>query len=359
MAKTHTEKVPLAGAKRATAAPTLADVARRAGVSSTTASFVLNNREAGIPAETRRRVLDAARDLRYTANALVTALKQRRMQTIGVHFNSARGMFPSDPVMGRALAGIGDAAHERRHHTLLYTGLPDGEGEVPAAAFLDRRVDGMVLVAPQIGSALLDEMADAHLPCAVLFSRCVPEGLAYVDADNAQGARLAVEHLAGLGHRRIAHLAGSSRSSNFVDRADAYRAALEDRGIPFDPSLVLPVDLSTDYRTVLPRLLALPEPPTALFCHSDGCAVRAIHAAAAMGVRVPDDLSLVGFDDCVLAAAVFPALTTIRQPLQEMGQQVASTLIDLIQGVPAEERRITVPVALVVRGTTAPPLSSG
>src|SRR5262249_34924580 len=153
-------------------------------------------------------------------------------------------------------------------------------------------------------SSLVAEMAETHLPCAVLFSRRIPDGLAYVDADNRHGARLAVEHLHTLGHRRIAHLAGSRRLSNFVDRREGYREALAALRLPWDADLEITIDTGSDVQAELARLLTLPDPPTALFCHHDSCAVWALQAAAALGLRVPQELSVVGFDDCILATTV-------------------------------------------------------
>ncbi|MBC8101011.1 MAG: LacI family DNA-binding transcriptional regulator [Cytophagales bacterium] len=339
---------------------TLADVAQRAGVSATTASFVLNGRGGeAIPTRTRERVQQAARDLRYVKSAIVTAQREGRSQALGVHFNNARGIIPSDPVMMRVLAGISEAAQEREYHLVLYTGLPVSIAAAPPVeSFLDRRVDGLLLIAPVLMDPLLAELADARLPSVVLFSRHVPAGIGFVDADNVGGARQAVEYLLGLGHRRIAYVTDSLRSANFADRYSGYVAALAEHGIAVDPALI-----SRKYDEsgveILRSLMGLPDPPSAVFCYNDGAAVGILRAAADLGLRVPETLSIMGFDDSVLATTVSPPLTTIRQPLEMMGRSAALALCDLLAGTASpDERRILVSTELIARGTTAPNINA-
>lgn len=333
---------------------TLADVAQAAGVSTTTASFVLNGRASAIPAATRARVHEAASTLRYAKSAMITALQQGRSQALGIHFDATRMTFPADPIMARTLAGIAAAGQTSGHHLVLYTGLPASETGPPVEAFLDRRVDGLILIAPPVDSGLVTALAETYLPCAVLFSHRVPETLAYVDADNRQGARLAVEHLHALGHRRIAHLAGRRSSSNFLDRREGYQSALSDLGLPWDGELEVTLDADSDHQAVLRALLTLPDPPTAVFCYHDSCAVQVVQAAAVLGVAVPDEFSVVGFDDGIVAATASPALTTVRQPFEELGRCAGAALADLLQGAAVAEQRRLIPVELVVRGSTAP-----
>jgi DNA-binding LacI/PurR family transcriptional regulator len=346
--------------KRASNRPaTLADVARRAGVSPTTASFVVNNRPVAILPETRQRVLDAVRELHYSANAHVTALRERRSQTLGVHLHDYyRGLFLTDPVSGPIMAGITAASRAGRYHLLLYTGLPDYDGEAPVGAFLDRRVDGLVFLHAPDHSRLMAELAEVHLPGVVLFNRNAPPELGFIDADNVVGMRMAVEHLAALGHRRIAPLTGDIPATDRHDRGTGYEQALASCGLPRDPSLHVVLPWPPETEPALRALLALPDPPTAVVCFNDQLAVRVIQAAAALGAQVPRDLSVVGFDDSILATIISPALTTVRQPLQEMGRLAAAALIDIIGGVPPAERRTVVPVELVTRESTAPPSKS-
>jgi DNA-binding LacI/PurR family transcriptional regulator len=336
---------------------TLADVARQAGVSTTTASFVLNDRPVAVTDQTRQRVLSAARDLQYSGNAHIAALRRRRSLTLGVHLHDyRRGLFLQDPVTDRIMTGISEAARDRGYHLLLFTGIPEIGEEAPVGTFLDRRVDGLIYVHAPVGSRLMADLSRTRLPCVIVFNRHAPETLAMVDGDSEGGTRLALQHLLDLGHRRIAHLTRDIDSSNRVDRCAAYERFLRSQGL-YDPRLVIVVPRGEDVAGGVRRLMELPAPPTALFCFNDDFAIKAMRAVAAIGLAVPKDVSVVGFDDINVAALVSPALTTVRQPLYEMGKVAAQALADLIDGTPATERRHEVPMELAVRESTAPPSS--
>jgi len=336
--------------------PTLADVARRAGVSITTASFVVNNRPISVTEETRERVLTAVRELHYTANAHVQALRRQRSQTLGVHLHDYKqGRFLEDPVTDRIMGGISEAARGRLYHLLLYTGMPDYEGEAPAGAFLDRRVDGLVLVHAPEASRLMADLAELPLPCVVVFNRHAPAALGSVDGDNVGAMRKGVEHLVSLGHRRIAHLTWSVAASNRVDRCTGFMEALKAFDLPRGPGSVAAIRQGEDPGVRLRGVLEGSDPPSALFCFNDTLAIWTMQALAAMGRRVPEDISVIGFDDISLAAMTTPPLTTIRQPLHEMGRLAAAALVDMIEGKPASELRCEVPLELVARGSTGRP----
>ena len=335
--------------------PTLADVARLAGVSTTTASFVINNRPAQISERTRERVLAAVRQLHYTRNAHVTALRRRRAQTLGIHFHDYQGgQFARDPVLGPVLIGVAQAARSHAYHLVVFTGAPDRDGEVPVEAFLDGRADGLIYVHAPPGDRLMAELAEVELPCVVVFNRYAPPNLGFVDADNITGAQEAVRYLAALGHRRIAHFTHGIPNSNLEDRIHGYRLALEACGLPFDPRLLVRGEPWLDAAAALAVVRRLERPPTAVIAFNDALAVQVIHAARACGLRVPEDLSVVGFDNSTYATVVTPALTTMAQPLVEMGRLAATSLIQLVGGAPPSECRHLAPMQLIERASTAP-----
>lgn len=332
--------------------PTLADVARRAGVSPTTVSFVLNDRPAGIKEATRERVLAAVRELRYSSNAHVAALQRGKTYTLGIQVDISRGFVPYDFIMGQLVEGISAAAHASHYHLLFYTGLSSNPQEPPAEAFLDRRVDGLIMIAPPVGSNLLAAMSDAKFPCVAVLQRHIPPGGMCVDADNVEAARTVVAHLYTLGHRRIAHIGGNRQSGNFSDRAEGYRLGLAAVGLPLDPTLLRTMSLQPDPRAELHALLRLPNPPTAIFCCNDDTAIVVLKAAAELGLRVPADISIAGFDDIPAAAACSPPLTTIRPPFQQIGRLAASSLISAIENDLSPHTHLLVPTELVIRGST-------
>jgi LacI family transcriptional regulator len=182
------------------------------------------------------------------------------------------------------------------------------------------------------------------------------EGIPAVSAANASGARAVTQHLLSLGHRRIAAILGVAEWTASVERLIGFRAALASAGVLAEPALVVEADFSIEEgEKAAAALLALPEPPTAIFAFNDNMAIGALRAARARGLRLPEDLSVVGFDDSEEAAIVTPALTTVRQPLAEMGRMAASLLLRLLENQPLEALNVELATRLVVRDSTAPP----
>jgi len=215
--------------------PTIHDVARESGVSITTVSMVLNKGSRPVSAEARRRVLEAARALNYTPNANARALVSRRIRSVGVVFGTNQtGLNLVNPYISAVLQGVLDAATEREHNIGLYT-RPWRDAERDAAAFRDGRADGVLIFAPVLGSDLVPGIAALGMPLVVVSGPSGEPEVPYVDVDNAHGVRLAVEHLLGLGHRRIAHLMGNLDQANVLERRDAFCAALGEAGVSVPP----------------------------------------------------------------------------------------------------------------------------
>jgi LacI family transcriptional regulator, repressor for deo operon, udp, cdd, tsx, nupC, and nupG len=347
------------------------DVARRAGVSAATVSRALR----GLPnvsRETRTRVLAAADELGYAASPLASALATGRMRSVGVVLPQAGRWFFAEVIRGI------EAALRRHGYDLVLHVLADDDrrAEFFGSLPVRRRVDALLLVSLDVTEEEAAVLHDLGLPLA-----CVGEPVAGVHGefvDDADAARLAVRHLVDLGHRRIAAVggavAGPGASAPAVRRTTAYREVLADAGVDVRPDWVRDGGFTPDgaRRTVTDLLTVDAEPPTALFCQSDEMAFGALGALRALGLRCPEDVSVVGLDGHELAATF--DLTTVAQPVQELGAQAARWLVarlaesqddeddeeddDDLDGsdVGDQEPRLH-PVRLVVRGSTAPPPS--
>lgn len=341
---------------------TIRDVAERAGVSPASVSNLLNGK-GRIGEATRARIRAAMDELHFTPNGLIRALQSRRNHILGLIIAGlgAEEMerHSHDSITLPLLFGIYEAADDAAQDVLLYTGWPHRPERSTGRDFLDGRVDGLLWLSPSIGSPALEHLADAGLPVVTLLTRRVPDTVAYVDSANVEGARVLVDHLLAQGHRRIAYV-GPLHNSNFLDRHEGYRRALEAAGLPVDPALVAAdMALRTEpeaYRRALDSFLALPAPPTAVFVCNDRWAVWMAEAAAARGLSIPGDLALAGFDDVPAARTLCGGLTTVRQSFPEIGRQAVEKLLARIDGAPVAECRVTVPISLTVRASTARPV---
>jgi len=346
-------------------AATIADVAARAGVSTATVSRVLAGL-GGARADTRERVLAAARELGYRPSGVARSLKLRTTRTLGLIVTDIEN--PFFPELVRA---VEDAAREGGYAILLCNAADDPDREMAYLNLLvDRRVDGVVVAASSLGVRHGEWLAAAPLP--IVLVNCAPAGtgLPSIASDNRSGGRLAAEHLLGLGHRRLGVLTAPARNVDGPDRLegvrDAVRAALG--GIAAEP---IPVTIGearvSGGERAMCDLLATAPDATAVVAYNDLMAIGAIRAIRAAGRRVPEDVSVIGFDDVDLAAYVDPPLTTIAQATAEMGRWAVARLADALAArgdgnghAPESPRvsaadRLLLPVALVVRGSTAPP----
>ena len=287
-------------------------------------------------------------------------------------------MTPSDPANPRArtrsvavlipyvrggyfpeiLEGIADAVYE---HGLRLVLLPTQHEHAREVSLLDRQLqgatDGAVVVLPEATTEELEQALGDQYPFVVI-DPLLPLGdrIPTVLSAHASGAEQAMRHLLTLGHRRIAAITGPPGWLATEDRRAVYHASLTAAGIQPDPALEVASDFQVGPAAqAAASLLDLPEPPTAIFAFNDSIAIGALHAARDRGLRVPEDLSVVGFDDIEPAVLVTPALTTVRQPLSEMGRTAVNILVRLLERRAGETPHIELPTRLVVRGSTAPP----
>jgi LacI family transcriptional regulator len=331
---------------------TIHDIARLAGVSIATVSRALNNRRYVAP-ETRDEVLRIAREHGFRTNTSARALSGGRTGLVSAIVPDVNAEYFSN-----ILAGVSEALHELDMDLVLSMSHHQHDRELTLLKRIMRtRTDGVLLLLPSESADELEALRHQGLPFVIVDPRQpVPPGVPSVSAAHAAGAREATEHLLALGHRRIGVISGAPDWLASVERLRGYQAALAAADIPTDPGLVIEADFAVSEGGAIAteKLLDQPEPPTAIFAFNDILALGALRAAAARGLRVPDDLSIVGFDDAGTAALVTPALTTVRQPLGEMGRLATGLLARLLNRQSVEALHIELETKLVVRGSTAP-----
>ena len=333
-------------------AASIRDVAEKAGVSPSTVSKALNNAPHVTP-ETRRRVLEAAAALSYRPNSIARSLKTKRTRTVGLVTDDLGDAFTM-PMM----RGVEIAASEAGVSVFLCNSYGERDGEqAHLEALLDKQVDAIILMS---GYRVRERGAPARaltgLPVVYLYQYTNEVQVPSIVPDDTGGGVLAVEHLLELRHREIVMINGPQHFQAARDRAVGFRSALQRAGIDWHDELVSGGDWSmvTGYQAAR-RFLERPVPPTAIFCASDVIALGAIAAAYERQMRVPEDLSIVGFDDRLLASQAQPPLTTIALPLFEMGRVAGSIAVGSTPPGGQVVGLRTVPCSLVRRSTTAPP----
>jgi LacI family transcriptional regulator len=333
--------------------PTSADVAAMAGVSRTTVSFVLNQRpDVKIPDETRRRVVDAAAQLGYQPNASARQLAGGRSHILALVLHQSPEQVASDAVLAETLRGLSAAARAGGFRVMVELLAPEGPDASYSSLLRAQHADGLIVSGPRSDDPSLLELVRDGFP--VVLQGSMPDvSVQSVDVDNVAGARGAVEHLLSLGHRRIACITNAPLVYTAAqDRLAGYTEALTAAGIDCDPILITEADFDAPSgHLAMARLLARTT-FDAVFVASDVVALGAIGALREAGKRVPDDVSIVGFDDIPLAAYFDPPLTTVRLPAFELGQAAGRALVERLadRAIPY---RTLLPTELIVRGSTS------
>jgi LacI family transcriptional regulator len=320
-----------------------------AGVSRTTVSFVLNNVPGvQITEETRRRVLEAARELNYYPTAAARSLASGKTHRIGLILGQGQERLSADAFLPTFLLGITASVHRRGYLLMVQLAEEIDSHEAYVRLIREQQVDGLILSGPSADDPLIVQLAEEHFPL-ILHGKLNGRHPPSVDVDNEAGASEAVGHLVGLGHRRIGFISNAPLTySGTKERFAGYLLALEEHNVPRIPELVKTAAFSPEAgQAAMARLLELPEPPTALFAASDVVAIGAMSAIHRAGLSIPDDIAVVGFDDIFLAAHAYPPLTTVRVPAYGLGWTAAEVLIALMEG--DEVSSVTLETKLVVR----------
>ena len=329
---------------------TLEEIAKLAGVSRSTVSRVVNDHP-NVRASVRERVLRVIRETGYQPHAAARSLVTRRTRIIGVIIPEAVTTLFTDPFFPHLLSGITQACNSQGYQLMLslFNG-PAGPEEMYRRVVGGGHLDSMVVASARVDDSLTGRLLDDAIPF-VMVGRHPDDRVRYVDIDNVAAARMAVDHLARLGHRRIGIITGPLNMPGGVDRLDGYRQAMAAHRLPLDEALTFEGDFSEASGTAAARRL-LSLQVTAIFAANDIMAVGALKVIRETGLQVPKDVALVGFDDLPIAASVQPALTTVRQPIEQMGSMAAGLLLSLLESPPdghPPAQKLILPTKLVVR----------
>jgi LacI family transcriptional regulator len=334
--------------------PTIRDVARRAGVSVATVSRVISENGYPVAARTRHRVRAAASALEYSPNLIARGLKKRASGIIGLIFPDITN--PFYPAVAR---GAEDVARQHGYTVVLCNTDEELSRESLYLDLLRRLwIDGFLFATVGQNTRHLRALRAHHIPVVLVARDVERPSLDAVFVDSLRGARLATGHLIALGHRRIAHIAGTPSSSSGRDRRRGYERAMAEARLPVRDGWVIETHFRAEegYRAA-GRLLAARDRPSAVFVANDLMAVEALRAARDAGVRVPEELAIVGFDDIPLARAVVPALTTVAQPAYHMGALAMERLLRRIAGHDTGPTKVMLDAELVIRQSCGAPLA--
>jgi LacI family transcriptional regulator len=332
--------------------PTLEEVARLVGVSRSTVSRVIND-QPNVRPEVRERVWQVIHEVGYQPHAAARSLVTSRTQIIGMVIPEVVTTLFTDPFFSLLLRGATESCNSHQYQLMLslFTVKAD-QRETYQRILCNGYLDGAIVASASLDDPLISHLLRDRIPF-VSVGRHPDERVYYVDVDNIGGARMAVEHLIRLGHRRIATITGPLTMIAGQDRLTGYRQALQARGIPVEEELIMEEDFTEASGTAgMQRLLSVS--PSAVFVASDMMAIGALKALRQADRQVPQDIALVGFDDIPVASAMEPALTTVRQPIERMGSMAVEVLLSVLETLPKGEdsvHRIILPTELVVRAS--------
>jgi len=327
-----------------TPAATIKEVAREAGVSVATVSRVFNEK-GPVRDDTRQRIQEVATRLGYSPNAAARSLSTRKTGTIGVLLPDLYGEFFSEVIRGLDLA-----ARRSGYHILVSSSHSDRSEVEAVLRALRGRVDGLIVMSPEADARALQANLPGTLPIVLLNTRVEGSAFDSINLDNYGGASAMIRHLAGLGHRRIAYLKGPAGNNDALERLAGYRDAL--RSLSAEP-----VELEGDFSELSGdragrEILGMSPRPTAVFAANDAMAIGLLHAFQKAGVRVPEDITVVGFDDIPIARFLTPPLTTVGVAIADLGARAIQRLLEVMESGEAQESQHAVlPTTLVVRGS--------
>jgi len=329
------------------------DIAKVAKVSHSTVSRALHDSPL-ISEETKARIRRIAQEMGYSPSAIARGLVTKRTYTLGLVVTTI-----ADPFVAEVVRGIEERALDEGYSIILCQSQSDPDREIAAVEILrEKRVDAIIVTASRVGSLYIPLLEKLSVPIVLINNQQEGRYVYSVGTDNLQGGRLAARYLLELGHRRLGYIAGPEWAVASKLRLEGARQALQERGLDFDPDLIAQGDGRAEGgQEAMLQLLRHAEPPTAVFCYNDMTAIGAMTMAQQQGLRVPEDISIIGYDDIAFTAYTTPPLTTIRQRKYEMGRQATEMALALLNGGEAVEN-VLVPGQLVVRGSCAPPLKT-
>ncbi len=330
---------------------TLEDIAKQTGVSRSTVSRVINN-QPNVRDDVRKRVMDVIQKTGFHPHAAARALASQHSSTIGLILPHSVSFFFTDPYYAYLTKGIAQSCNQHDYTLALFlVGSRDDEEKIFPRVSRKGLLDGVLVQSGHHGDQeIIGRMIDAQMPLVVMGRPFRSDNVTYVDIDNIYASYQAVSHLIRLGRKRIGTIAGPSASTVGLDRKEGYRKALSEKGIRVDEDLIVEADF-TEASGYDAMLRLLPAKPDAIFAASDAMAIGAIRAVRERGLRVPDDVAFVGFDDLPLATLPNIQLTTIRQPVVQFGMRAVEALIDQIDNDDRQPHRIIMETELIIRDT--------
>jgi LacI family transcriptional regulator len=329
---------------------TIGELAKLAGVSKTTVSRVINNKPDVDPA-TREKINSLIEQYGFQPNAFAKAISLKQSNHIGLLIPHKAEYIFSNPFYTEVMRGVSTTVDEKGYYLVMCYAHEVNYMDI----YRQKRVDGFILLSPgSFHKQIIESLNMGGVPFVSTARIAAEPTMTYVDVDNFAGASMLMEHLISLGHRRIAFI-GKPTLQSSQDRLSAYQAALEQAGIPYESELALVTDTSSveSGHAYTLHLLQSKWPPTAIFLANDVMAIGAINAAHESGLRVPEDISIVGFDDIPFSNYTNPPLTTVHQPAYEKGVRAAELLINLLETQEIQES-VILPMQMIVRKSTAP-----
>lgn len=328
--------------------PTIYDIARLAGVSTATVSKVFNQ-SGSISEKTKKKVLDISKELNYQPNVIASALTGKKTFTIGL-------LIPDmvNPFFAELARNVEDRAHELGFNLVICNTDNDMKKEIKYVQLLRQKsVDGIIVATGVRNDEFLKELVVQHVPIALIAREMSVLTASTVLVDDFAGGYNATSHLIELGHKRIAIIAESMSVSSSKERVRGYKHALEEAGLSYDEDLILSTDFTIEAgRSMALELLSRKHRPTAIFACNDLLAIGAMQAAKENGIKIPDDLSVVGFDNTILASITDPPMTTVAQPIRAMGHQVVDLITEEINQTNKIKQRIVLLPELIIRSST-------
>lgn len=327
---------------------TLDDIAKQSGVSRSTVSRVING-QPYVRQEVRERVLRVIQETGFHPNIAARTLASQRSWMIGLVLPRSVSSFFADPYFPRLTQGIARACNQYNYTLNLFLiSSPDDEDKIYPRISRKGFLDGILVQSGQVGDQLIERLINLTIPVVVAGRPFHTSDVSYLDVDNVKAAFDAVTHLIRLGYRRIGTITGTLSSTASLDRKEGYLRALLDHGLTVDKNLIVEGDFTEESGYTAMQQLVTAQ-PDAVFAASDVMAFGAMRAVHEMGLRIPEDIAFVGFDDLPPATLADPPLTTIHQPIVEFGEKAVEILIDLIENGVKPPRRVIMDTELVVR----------
>jgi LacI family transcriptional regulator len=328
---------------------TLEDIARKTGVSRSTVSRVINN-QPNVRKDVREKVMDAIHKTGFHPHAAARALASQHSSTIGLILPHSVSLFFADPYFAHITKGIAQACNQHDYTLALFlVGSKEDEESIFPRVSRKGLLDGVLVQSGHHGDQyIIGQLIDQHMPMVVLGRPFRSDNVTYIDIDNVHASYQAVNHLIQLGRKRIGTITGPKASAVGLDRLEGYRKALLEKGMQVEDDLIVEGEFTEASGYSAMQMLVLAK-PDAIFAASDAMAIGAIRATRELGIRVPEDIAFVGFDDLPIATLSNIQLTTVRQPVVEFGIRAVEALIDQIENNGKKPYRIIMETELVIR----------